>query len=327
MMKKIFVTHDLPGEYEEKLKKRFEVKVWGKRDISRRDLLREVGGVDGIVSLLTEKIDREVMEAAGENLRVVSNYAVGFDNVDVKTATERGIVVTNTPGVLTEAVAEHVIALMLAVARNIVRGDDFVREGKYRGWEPDLLVGQSMRGKTMGVVGLGSIGKWTARLAKGMGMEVIYNSRTRNEEFEMIEDARYVSLNQLLKEADVVSLNVPLTAETEGMIGKKELKLMKETSILVNTARGRVMVEKDLVEALKKGWIWGAGLDVFDDEEHVSEELRKLERVVLTPHIASATMEARLMMAKIVYKAIMDVFSGRKPEAMVNPEAWGKKIG
>jgi len=220
------------------LKENYEVVVWQEKDISREDLLREVKGVTGIISLLTEKIDGVVMDAAGPTLKVISNYAVGFDNIDIAEATKRGICVTNTPGVLTEAVAEEVIALTLALFRRIAEGDRFIRSGKYKGWEPDLLLGTGLKDKVMGIVGLGRIGRWTARMASALGMKVIYFNRHRDEEFEEEYEVAYHSLDQLLEMADVVSMSVPLTEETRHMIGEAELKLMKPTALLINTARG-----------------------------------------------------------------------------------------
>lgn len=318
MKQRVFVTHKLPGREIEKLRKDFDVEVWPKKDIDRKDLLSEVKGVSGIISLLTEKIDKEVMDAAGENLKVISNYAVGYDNIDCLEADKRGIIVTNTPGILTESVAEHVIALMFAVLKRIVEGDRFIRAGKFSGWEPDLLVGTGIRGKMLGVVGLGRIGRWTVKLAQGLEMKVIYNSRTRDEEFEEMEGVVYHSLEQLLEMSDVVSLSVPLCKSTEGMIGKKELKMMKRSGVLINTARGPVVNEDALVDALEKGVIAGAGLDVFWDETKIPTRLTKLSNVVLTPHIASATIEARGAMAKIAVDSLRSVLLGRKPETVVN---------
>ena len=312
------MTHKLPGREIEKLRKDFDVEVWPKKDIDRKDLLSEVKGVSGIISLLTEKIDKEVMDAAGENLKVISNYAVGYDNIDCVEADKRKIAITNTPGVLTESVAEHVLALMFAVMKRVGEGDRFIRAGKFSGWEPDLLVGTGIRGKMLGVVGLGRIGRWTVKLAQGLEMKVIYNSRTRDEEFEEMEGVVYHSLEQLLEMSDVVSLSVPLCKSTEGMIGKKELKMMKRSGVLINTARGPVVNEDALVDALEKGVIAGAGLDVFWDETKIPTRLTKLSNVVLTPHIASATIEARGAMAKIAVDSLRSVLLGRKPETVVN---------
>jgi glyoxylate reductase len=320
--KKIFVTHVFLDKYLKELKEKYEVVVWPKKDISREDLLREVKGVTGIISLLTEKIDAEVMDAAGSSLKVISNYAVGYDNIEVEAATKRGICVTNTPGVLTESVAEEVIAMTLALFRRIVEGDRFVRAGKYKGWEPDLLLGTGLKDKVLGIVGLGRIGRWTARMANALGMKVIYFNRHRDEEFEEEYSVVYHTLDQLLELADVVSLSVPLTDETRHMIGERELKLMKSTALLINTARGAVVDEKALITALKEKWIAGAGLDVFEDEAKIPAEFYDLPNTVLTPHTASATVEARLAMARIVTDNMNDTLEGRQPACLINTDVW-----
>ena len=325
MKEKIFVTHVLPGKGLEELKGKYEVEVWPERDIGREDLLKKVKGVVGIVSLLTEKIDKKVMDAAGDGLKVIANYAVGFDNVDVEEASKRNIVVTNTPGVLTESVAEHVIALMMAVSKRLVEGDNFVREGKFKGWEPDLLIGTGIMNKTMGVVGLGRIGRWVARLALGLGMEVVYYSRTRNEEFELANEVEYRSFRELLKESDVISLNVSLCEETKNMLGSKELGLMKKTAILINTCRGEVVDEKALIEKLEKREIGGAGIDVYIDELNIPKKLKDLSNVVLTPHTGSATIEARLQMTDLLVKGIKSVLAGKTPKNVVNKKIKDKK--
>jgi len=320
--KKIFVTHVFLDKYLKELKEKYEVVVWQNKDIGREDLLRSVKGVSGIISLLTEKIDAEVMEAAGPTLKVISNYAVGFDNIDVAEATKRGICVTNTPGVLTEAVAEEVIALTLALFRRIVEGDRFVRAGKYRGWEPDLLLGTGVKDKVMGIVGLGRIGRWTARMAGALGMKIIYFNRHRDEEFEEEYSVVYHTLDQLLELADVVSLSVPLTEETKHMIGERELKLMKPTALLINTSRGPIVDQVSLIAALRERWIAGAGLDVFEDESKIPSALYELPNTVLTPHTASATVEARIAMARIVTDSMNDTLEGRQPKCLVNIDVW-----
>ncbi|MFZ3068829.1 MAG: D-glycerate dehydrogenase [Microgenomates group bacterium] len=320
--KKIFVTHVFLDKYLKELKEKYEVVVWQKKDIGREDLLRSVKGVAGIISLLTERIDTEVMEAAGPTLKVISNYAVGFDNIDVAEATKRGICVTNTPGVLTEAVAEEVIALTLALFRRIVEGDRFVRAGKYKGWEPDLLLGTGVKDKVMGIVGLGRIGRWTARMAGALGMKIIYFNRHRDEEFEEEYSVVYHTLDQLLELADVVSLSVPLTEETKHMIGERELRLMKPTALLINTSRGPIVDQAALITALKERQIAGAGLDVFEDESKIPPELYELPSTVLTPHTASATVEARVAMARIVTDSMNDILEGRQPKCLVNIDVW-----
>ncbi|KKT51431.1 MAG: Glyoxylate reductase [Candidatus Collierbacteria bacterium GW2011_GWB2_44_22] len=286
---KIFVTHVFLGKFVERLKDRYEVVVWPGRDIGREDLLKGVRGSTGIISLLTEKIDEEVMKSAGVQLKVISNYAVGYDNIDVSTATKRGICVTNTPGVLTESVAEEVLALTLSLFRRIVEGDRLIRSGKYKGWEPDLLLGTGIKDKVMGIVGLGRIGRWTARMCSALGMKIIYFNRHRDEEFEEEYSVTYHTFDQLLEKSDVVSLSVPLTKETQHMVGERELKLMKPTALLINTARGPIVDQEMLIRALREKWIAGAGLDVFEDETNVPQELRDLPNTILTPHTASAT--------------------------------------
>lgn len=318
--KKIFVTHVFLDRYLKELKEKYEVVVWQCKDISQEEIKRQVKGVDGIISTLTEKIDADVMDAAGDSLKIVSNYAVGFDNIDLAEASRRGIFVTNTPGVLTESVAEEVMALTITLFRRIVEGDRFVRSGKYKGWEPDLLLGTGLKNKIMGIVGLGRIGRWTARMAGAMGMKVIYYNRHRDDEFEEEYSVAYHTLDQLLEQSDVVSLSVPLTEETKHMIGERELKLMKPTALLINTSRGAVVDEKVLIEALKEKWIAGAGLDVYEDESKIPSELIALPNTVLTPHTASSTVEARLAMARIVIDNIVDGLEGRQPTCLINTD-------
>ncbi len=325
MKPKIFFTHRLIGNQLHSLKGKYNLVVWNKREITRQQLLQQVKSAVGIVPMLTERIDEEVMEAAGDQLKVISNYAVGFDNIDLAAATKRGIVVTNTPGVLTEAVGEHVIALALAVSRRITEGDRFIRSGRFRGWEPDLLIGTSLRGKVMGIVGLGRIGRWTARLACGIGMKTVYHSPERDTEMEMSCGLGYRNMHQLLGMSDVISLNVPLTEQTRGMIGKAELALMKKSAVLINTARGAVVDEDALIQALESGQIAGAGLDVFTEEDKINPVFLKMPNVVLTPHIASATIEARLSMTDLVIQGFTHALGGIKPENIVNPEVWERR--
>ena len=323
---KIFVTHVYLSKFLKRLEDKYQIDVWPDKDISRKDLLAGVKGAVGIIALLTERIDAELMDAAGPQLKVVSNYAVGFDNVDLEAATQRGICVTNTPGVLTESVAEQVISFTLVLFKRVMEGDRFVRSGKYKGWEPDLLLGTGIKNKVMGIVGLGRIGRWTARMATALGMKVIYFNRHRDEEFEEEYEVAYHVLDQLLEKSDAVSLSIPLTEETKHLIGERELKLMKPTAILINTARGSIVDQKALVRALKEKWIAGAGLDVFEDESKVPEELRTLSNTVLTPHTASATFEARVAMARIVVENMMDAIEGRQPSCLVNFGVWKDNI-
>jgi len=327
-MPRVFVTRKIPDEGLKLLRGKTELEVWEEDQvIPRSELLRRVKGVVGLLPLLTDKIDAEVMDAAGRELKIISNYAVGYDNIDVEAATKRKIMVANTPGVLTEAVAEHTFALLSAIARRIPESDKFARAGRYKGWEPMLLLGTELQGKILGIVGLGRIGLRVAEMAtRGMGMKMVYHDIKRNESFEKKFKAKfYKALPDLLKEADFVSLHVPLLPATRHLISGKELKLMKKTAYLINTSRGPVVDEKALVKALKGGWIRGAALDVYEEEPQLAPGLSKLENVVLTPHTASATIEARGAMARLAAQAILDVFAGKNPQNFVNKEALTKK--
>jgi len=319
---KIFVTHVYLGKFLERLKEKYEVVVWKDKNITREDLLIGVRGAVGIISLLTEKIDGEVMDAAGSQLRVISNYAVGFDNIDVKYATSKRIPITNTPGVLEDAVAEHTFALLFAITKHLVEADHFTRTGKYKSWEPLLFLGPQLKSKVLGIVGLGRIGSSVAQKAVAMGMHVIYTDVQRNLPFEKKFHARFVSKEMLLKTADFVSLHVPLLPATRHLIGAKELRLMKRTAYLINTSRGSVVDEKALVHALKTKMIAGAALDVYEFEPNLSPGLNKLSNVVLTPHTASATWEARQAMSEIAAKNIVVVLTGKKAPNIVNPEVY-----
>lgn len=318
---KVFVTRQIPASGLRLLRKHGQVRVYAQDQvIPRKELLQGVKWCDALLCLLTDKIDKEVIDA-NPRLQVISNVAVGFDNIDVKYATAKGIPVTNTPGVLTDAVAEHTVALMLAIARRIPESDRFTRAGKYQGWEPLLLLGTQLKGKTLGIVGLGKIGLGVAqRAGKGMGMKVVYYDVKRDPQFEQQYQARFLPLPELLRTADIVSLHVPLLPSTRHLIGKKELTLMKKTAYLINTARGPIVDEKALVVALKKKQIAGAALDVYEFEPQLSASLAKLENVVLTPHIASATIEARSAMSELAAKNILNVLQGKEPLALVNPE-------
>ena len=291
------------------LKREHDVDVFEGGRISREELVARVKGVNAILSMVTEQIDGEVMEAAGPNLKIVANYAVGYDNIDVEAARKRGIVVTNTPSRLGDAVAEFTVALVLALSRRVVEADRFMRAGRYRGWDPNLFLGVDLTGKTLGVVGPGMIGAVTGkRLQAVFEMKVVYHCRNKRQDFETATGGKWVSLEELLKLADVVTIHVPLTAETRHMIGVKELAMMKREAILVNTARGAVVEEGALVDVLEGGKIWGAGLDVFEVEDaRAATSLRGLNNVILTPHIASATRLAREEMTKIAVENIMNV--------------------
>ncbi|MBU0572769.1 D-glycerate dehydrogenase [Patescibacteria group bacterium] len=325
---KIFATRKTPGKAIEKLTSAGHEVVISEfdRPLKEEELVEKVRDADALLTLLTDRIDGSLMDAAGPQLKIISNYAVGFDNVDIKAATDRGIVVTNTPSnEVNEAVAEHTWALILSLARRIVEADEATRRGGYRGWEPGIFLGTGLLGKTLGIVGLGRIGSMVARRAKGYSMTVLYNKRSRDEKAEKELGVTFVELEGLLAKSDFVTFHVPLTEETRHMVNKESLAKMKKRSYLVNTSRGPVVNEKDLAEALRSGQLLGAALDVFDNEPDINPELIGMENIVLTPHIASATWEAREKMGEQAVSAILDAFQGKKPENLVNKEVWEKR--
>ncbi len=319
---KVFITRQIPDAGIKLLKKSCEVRVYPKDQIiPRKELLKGVTWCDALLSLLTDKIDKEVLDA-NPKLKIISNYAVGFDNIDVAYATSKGIPVTNTPGTLEDAVAEHTFALLLAVTKRIVEADRFTRAGKYKNWEPMLFIGTQLKGKTLGIIGLGRIGSLVAEKAVAMGVTVVYTDIKRNPEFETKFQAKFLSKESLLKTADFVSLHVPLLPSTRHLISSRELKTMKKTAYLVNTSRGPVVDEKALVTALRRKQIAGAAIDVYEFEPKLSAGLAKLNNVVLTPHIASATIEARQAMSRIAAENILAVLGGKKAITAVNKEVY-----
>lgn len=295
---KVFITKNIPEKGIELLQKAGYEVVIGSHGKSAH----------GVLSLLTDKIDAKFMDGIGPQLKIISNMAVGVDNVDVEEAQRRNIQVKNTPDVLTEAVAEHAVALLLSIARRIPESDKFLRAGKFKGWEPELFLGSGLQGKTLGILGHGRIGCRVADvLKKAFDMKVLYYDAKRQEEAEQRCGIVFASLEELLKEADVVSVHVPLLPSTHHFIGEKELALMKNTSYLVNTSRGEVIDEKALVNALKNHQIQGAALDVFEQEPKLSSGLTKLENVVLSPHLGSATKETREKMSELAAQNIIAV--------------------
>lgn len=324
-MPKVFVTRKIPGDHIERLRESgYEVEVSEfDRALTPEELLEKVKDIDGLLCLLTDRIDEDLMDAAGPGLKVISNYAVGFDNIDVEAATKRGIVVCNTPSdEINEAVAEHTWALILALSKRIVEADEAIRRGAYKGWEPDIFLGISLSGKTLGIIGLGRIGTMVARRAKGFNMNVIYNKKTPDPETEKELDVKFSDLNSLLALSDVVTLHVPLTQETRHLINESSLAKIKRGSYLINTSRGQVVDEHALVRFLRDGSLSGAALDVFEDEPNINPELIGMQNVVLTPHIASATLEARDEMGKLAVMEIIESLSGQKPINIVNEKVW-----
>jgi len=319
---RVFVTRRLPREILDRLAAHFEVDLWDSDLPPDADSLRErVVQADGLFSLLTDRIDAALL-AAAPSLKVVSNMAVGTDNIDLAAATALGIPVGNTPGVLTETTADFTFALLMAAARRIVDGDGYIRAGHWKTWGPNVLLGRDLFGATLGIVGFGAIGQAVARRAQGFSMRVLYTRRSAAPPPPGV-DATSVSLDDLLRESDFVSLHVPLTEETRHMIGSREMALMKETAILVNTARGGVVDQGALVEALRRGRPAVAALDVTAVEPIDSQdELLTLPNVVITPHIASASVATRLRMANMAVDNLLAGLSGAPLPNCANPEVY-----
>lgn len=320
-MPKIYVTRKIPDAGIKKLKgKGYEVDINPEdRNLKPEELVAalKAKSYDAVLCLLTDKIDASVFDAAS-TAKIFANYAVGYNNIDVKEAEKRKIFISNTPGVLTESVAEHTIALIFSIAKRIVEADQFMRDGKFIGWEPMLFLGDDLLGKKLGLVGLGRIGAEVAkRMHDGFEMEILYYDVARNEELEKKYHVKYVDLEMLLKESDFVSIHVPLLPETKHLIGEKQFKLMKKTAYLINTSRGPVVDEVALVEALKTGEIRGAGLDVYENEPKAAPGLVELPNTVLTPHTASATIETRSKMSEMAADNIIAVLEGKTPPNLV----------
>jgi lactate dehydrogenase-like 2-hydroxyacid dehydrogenase len=313
-MAKIFITRRIPSSGLELLQTQFEVNVWTGDDPPPREiLLEQVRGCDALLTMLSDRVDRELMDAAGKQLRAIANFAVGYNNIDVTSATQRGIAIGNTPGALTDATADIAVALMLAAGRCFRAAIHNVDQLGWRNWEPMQFLGQEFGGKTLGIVGMGRIGAAVAkRLYFGWDMKVVYTSRSTKPDVEASLGARRVSLDELLTESDVVSLHTSLQPETRGMIGETELGLMKRSAILINTSRGEVIDQTALNGALHNGTIFAAGLDVTDPEPLPSDSpLRHRENCVILPHIGSATHIARNRMSSMAAENIIAALSGR----------------
>jgi glyoxylate reductase len=319
---KIFVTQLIPQAGLELLRRAHPDFCINeeKRVLGREELLESVRGADALLSLLTDKIDAEVFEAAGPQLKIVANMAVGYDNVDVQDATRRGVMVTNTPGVLTDATADHAWALLFAVARRVPESEKFLRAGKFKGWGPLLFLGGAVTGSTLGIVGAGRIGSAMMMKSRGFNMRVLYADKSSKPQLEAETGARRVELEELLRESDFVSLHVPLLPETVHLIHAGSLRLMKRTAYLINTGRGPLVDEAALADALKNGVIAGAALDVFEHEPAVHPGLLNLDNVVLTPHTASATIESRSKMAVMAAENLIAGLAGQRPANLVNPQ-------
>lgn len=320
---KIFITRQIPDQGIKMLQKKgYKLTTYPKDQIiPRKELLKNVNGADAILSLLTDKIDGEVMDAAGKTLKIIANYAVGFDNIDLEAAKKHKISVTNTPAPeVTETVAEHTFALIIALAHHISEADRFAKAGKYQGWNPNLLLGSDVYGKTLGIVGMGRIGFALAqRAVKGFKMKIIYHDIKPNLDFEKEYNSKLVDLPTLLKQSDFVSLHVPLLPSTRHLMSREQFKLMKPTAYLINTSRGPIVDEKALLIALKKKQIAGAGLDVFECEPLIDCDisdnlaLKNFDNIILTPHIASASIETRQAMSRLAAENIIAALEGKTP--------------
>ena len=323
--RKVYVTRNLPGTALGELGRHCQVTL-NKKSMrpSRKELLKNVSGKDAILCMLSDRIDKEVMDAA-PGLKIISSYSTGFEHIDVAEATRRGIYVTYTSDILAEATADLTFALILACARNVVAGDAMVRKGRWWvGWTPDLLLGQSVHGATIGIVGLGRIGSAVAKRARGFDMKILYHNRGRNESAEAGLGAQYKSLDGLLAESDFVSVHTTMNGASRQLINKVTLAKMKPTAFLINTARGAIVNERDLIAALKKKTIAGAGLDVFDKEPLPrTSPLTRMKNVVLLPHIGSASRQTRSRMADVAVKSILDALSGKSPDPafLINPKS------
>lgn len=328
---RVFVTRHLPGGAVDLLSERAEVEVWDD-DLppSPEELRERASACHALLTLLTDRVDAELLDAA-RDLVVVSNMATGFDNVDVAAASERNVLVTRTPGILNETVADFTFALLLAAARRVTEADRYVREGRWRTWGPSILLGRDVHGATLGIVGMGGIGQEVAKRARGFDMRIVYNSRSRKPALERRYRMTFLPLDDLLRQSDFVTLHAALTSETRRLIGTREFGLMKDTAVLVNTGRGPLVDQKALCQALKSGRIAGAALDVTDPEPLPPDDpLLTLENVVIAPHIASASVATRSRMAKLAAENLLTALAGRVPKHTVNRDIaqswrWARK--
>jgi glyoxylate reductase len=316
---KVYITRRLPDEIIAKIKKECEIRIWDETDIPvpREVVEKEIADVEGLFCLITETVDMELLEKAPQ-LKVVSNMAVGYNNIDIKAAKEKGVTVTNTPGVLTETTADLTFALLMATARRLIESSDYLREGSWKTWSPMQLTGQDIYGATLGIIGMGRIGAALAKRAKGFDMNVLYHSSSRKLSLEEDLNMKFVELDSLLEESDFVCIMTPSTPETINLISARELSLMKKTAILINTARGGIVNEDDLYCALKNGEIWAAGLDVFEQEPiSLDHPLLSLPNVVTVPHIGSASINTRMKMADLAAENLLLALRNQIPKHVV----------
>lgn len=320
MKPRVLLTHPLLPEAMNYLAEQVELELATKEMIlPKSELLERIRDKQGLLCFLTDIVDREVIDRA-PLLKIIANCAVGINNIDISYARNRGILVTNTPEVLTEATADLTMALILATTRRLLEADRFCREGRFQGWKIDLLLGQELSGRTLGIIGFGRIGQAVARRAKAFNLRVIYyDPKPAFPEEERELKAEFRPLDELLQQADIISIHASLTPENYHLISKEKLKLMKKNSVLINVARGPIVEEKALAEALKNGQLWSAGLDVYENEPKIEPELLKMERVVLLPHIGSATYETRSKMCFMAVNNLLQGLRGERPDNLVEP--------
>jgi glyoxylate reductase len=325
----VLVTRRLPAPVMDWLNERCDVTLHeGPEAIPRDRLLRDIAGKLGAITLLTDKVDDELLDAAGDQLVIVANYAVGFDNIDVPALSARGVLASNTPDVLTETTADLAWSLLMAAGRRIAEGDRFLRSRTQWIWGPEMMLGQDIHHKTLGIVGFGRIGHAMARRARGFGMKVIYFDVYRpSPELEEELGAEYRELDELLQEADFITLHTNLAPETRHLINAERLERMKPTAVLVNTSRGPVIDEAALAEALKKGEIFATGLDVFEKEPDVHPGLLEVDSAVIIPHLGSATVDTRHAMGMLAGENLVAALEGRMPPTLVNPDVWDRRRG
>ena len=311
---KVFITRKIPEEgIKILIDGGLEVNVFSENRMpSKEEIIQGVKNADALISLLTDPIGCDVIES-GKKLKVIGNYAVGYNNIDVECAKRRGITVVNTPGVLTETTADLTFTLILAASRRIVEGYNLVRNGNFKGWAPLLLLGKEVYGSTLGILGAGRIGQAVGRRAKCFNMRILYNSKSRKPQFEKDTNAKFVSLEELLHESDILTIHVPLTNETYHMIGEREMAMMKDDAVIVNTSRGEVIDENSLIKFLQHGKFFAVALDVFENEPEVNPDLLQFDNVLITPHIGSATKKTRIRMAEMVCSDVLRVLKGDIP--------------
>jgi glyoxylate reductase len=324
MQPKVLVTRKIPDHVLKILEETCELKIWPHEDIpvTREFLEREITDVNGLYCLLTDTIDEELLSRATK-LKAISTMAVGYNHIDVSAATVRGIPISNTPNVLTETTADLAFALMLATSRRIIEASELLRRDEWKTWSPMLLTGQDVHGATLGIIGMGRIGEAVARRASGFDMKILYHNRSRKLEVEQKYGLEYTDLNQLLSRSDFVMILVPFHSETANLIAMEQLRMMKHTAVLINVARGGIVNETDLYEALKSGMIWAAGLDVFNVEPvSMDHPLLTLPNVVALPHIGSASIKTRFHMAQLAAENLLQGLAGERPKCLVNPEVF-----